>query len=191
MDSVHVSEGEAQGHTRHLRDPRPNENANRAGDRGTEPRKPIGQQHARRDVAQRNPGLGRGSRPPRRTSRKRRLRDGGEGRSEAIGPAARYERSRSSSRAATPRSRWRIGDTAGVGACRCRPSFSGGAECYGVQRRADRANTRAASPLQTHVRRYGSRTSRSRQIFRARKSLISRWRGTVEVLRTARFTKTE
>lgn len=35
---------------------------------------------------------------------------------------------------------------------------------------------------------YGCGIWRSRQIFRARKSLISRWRGTVEVRFAARFT---
>ena len=37
------------------------------------------------------------------------------------------------------------------------------------------------------VRRQGIGISRSRQIFRARKSLISRWRGTVEDLRVWRL----
>src|SRR5688572_33016239 len=64
-----------------------------------------------------------------------------------------------------------------------------------VQRRAERAQraTRAkrgtASPLKRHVRRYGSGTSRSRQIFRARNSLISRCRGTVEVFAGAAIQK--
>jgi len=35
---------------------------------------------------------------------------------------------------------------------------------------------------------YGCGTWRSRQIFLARKSLISRWRGTVDVRFAARFT---
>lgn len=40
-------------------------------------------------------------------------------------------------------------------------------------------------------RRYGSATCRSRQILRARKSLISLWRGMDEDLRAARLTYTE
>ncbi len=38
---------------------------------------------------------------------------------------------------------------------------------------------------------HGAGTSKSRQIFRARKSLSSRWRGTDVLLRLALFTKTE
>jgi hypothetical protein len=38
---------------------------------------------------------------------------------------------------------------------------------------------------------YGSGMLRSRQIFRARMSLTSEWRGTTELLRVVRFTKTE
>jgi hypothetical protein len=42
-----------------------------------------------------------------------------------------------------------------------------------------------ARRLQHLVRRQGAGISKSRQIFRARKSLISRCRGTVETLRVA------
>jgi hypothetical protein len=48
----------------------------------------------------------------------------------------------------------------------------------------------SAEPRQLHavVRPQGGGISRSRQILRARKSLISRWRGTVDVFPAARFT---
>jgi len=44
-----------------------------------------------------------------------------------------------------------------------------------------------ARQLQALVRHHGSGTSRSRQILRAKKSLISRCLGTVEVLRAGRL----
>ena len=48
-----------------------------------------------------------------------------------------------------------------------------------------------ALPRQGFFRPQGCAISRSLQIFRAKNSLISRWRGTAETLRFASFTKTE
>ena len=126
---------EVQGHTRHPRDPRPEGTANPAGDRGRKARPAIGLEHARRYAAQRNPGPGEMSRQPRCTSRKFRLRDDGEGRSEAIVQAVRYERFLSSSQAEIPRSRWRTADTSDAAVSHRRRSFPDMAERPRVQRR--------------------------------------------------------
>jgi len=138
---------EVQGHTRHPRDPRPEGTANPAGDRGRKARPAIGLEHARRYAAQRNPGPGEMSRRPRCTSRKFRLRDDGEGRSEAIVQAVRYERFLSSSQVEIPRSRWRTADTSDAAVSHRRRSFPEASRASGP------SEFRAASPMRRHVRR--------------------------------------
>jgi len=55
---------------------------------------------------------------------------------------------------------------------------------------AQTEDNRRPRPRQLHavVRPQGAGISRSRQIFRAKNSLISRWRGTVDVFPAARLT---
>ena len=57
--------------------------------------------------------------------------------------------------------------------------------------RAHISALRRVRRVHARVRRHGSEISKSRHIFRARKSLTSRCRGTVEVFRATRFTYTE
>jgi len=114
----------ALGHTRRPRDPRPDESANRVGERGTETLEAITRERPIREEARRNPGRKKASRQPKCTSRKCHPREDCGGRSEANCRDERSERSLSWSRAEIPRNRWHTADTSVVGASHRRRSFS-------------------------------------------------------------------